>query len=188
MILILFVAVGLLVGLLWAWFLKTPYHGPDLKAMWLALLGFLPQILVARLPNLLPNRMDAASLTISQVVLLGFAWLNRHVAGMYLFICGAALNLLVMGANGGFMPVSPQTADRLFSEEALLELSPGDRIGPKDILLLPQQTRLEWLADRFLPPAWFPFQAAFSFGDVFIAVGVFWMLVRPNTLSGNRGT
>lgn len=187
MILIFFVVAGLLAGLLWAWLLKTPYRGPDLKAMWLALLGFLPQILVARLPNLLSDRLDAASLTISQVALLGFAWLNRHVAGMVLFICGAALNLLVMESNGGFMPVSPQTAGRLFSEEAMLEISPGDRIGPKDILLPQQQTRLEWLADRFLPPAWFPFQAAFSFGDVFIAVGVFWMLLRPNTLSGNRG-
>jgi hypothetical protein len=131
------------------------------------------------LPELFPDWLDAVCLTLSQVLLLGFAWLNRKIIGMPILICGVILNLAVMAANGGFMPISPQTASRLISEEALLDIQPGSRIGPKDILLHPQDTRLEGLADRFIPAAWFPYQGAFSLGDVFIAIGAFWILARP---------
>ncbi|MCE7861897.1 MAG: hypothetical protein DYG86_19215, partial [Chloroflexi bacterium CFX2] len=48
----------------------------------------------------------------------------------------------------------------------------------KDILLEPQDTRFEILADRFLSPAWSTYQVAFSLGDVFLAAGVFWLLAR----------
>jgi hypothetical protein len=84
-----------------------------------------------------------------------------------------------MTANGGFMPISPQTASRLVSEDTLRNAQPGSRLGAKDILLYPQETRFEWLADRFLPPVWFPYQVAFSLGDVFIGLGVFLLLANP---------
>ena len=119
----------------------------------------------------------------SQIMLFGFAWFNRRVPGMSILICGIALNLAVMTANSGFMPISPQTASRLISEERLLDIQPGSRLGPKDILLHPQDTRFEWLADRFLPPSWFPYQVAFSLGDVLIAIGAFWMLASPGSSS-----
>jgi hypothetical protein len=45
-------------------------------------------------------------------MLLVFAWANRRMIGMLILLCGAALNLTVMTTNGGFMPVSPQTASR----------------------------------------------------------------------------
>jgi Family of unknown function (DUF5317) len=95
-----------------------------------------------------------------------------------------------MVANYGFMPISPQTAGQLLSKNSLLDIQPGSRIGPKDILLHPQDTRFEWLADRFLTPAWFPYRAAFSLGDVFIAIGAFWILAKSGSPehSINRGT
>ncbi len=97
---------------------------------------------------------------------------------MMILLIGTALNLTVITANSGFMPISPQTASRLVSQEVLDDIQPGERFGTKDILLHPQETRFEWLADRFLPPAWFTYQVAFSLGDVFIAIGVFWLLAR----------
>jgi hypothetical protein len=92
------------------------------------------------------------------------------------------LNLAVMAANGGFMPISAQTASRLVPEDILRNSQPGNRFGTKDILLAPQETRFEPLADRFLPPVWSPYQVAFSLGDVFIALGIFWLLANPEFL------
>ena len=188
MILLLSLLGGLVIGLVWAYGHKTPYHPPELGHFWLAFTAYLPQFVAIQLPELFPDWLDAVCLTLSQVLLLGFAWLNRKIIGMPILICGVVLNLAVMTTNSGFMPISPQTASRLISEEALLDIQPGSRIGPKDILLHPQDTRLEGLADRFLPAAWFPYQVAFSLGDVFIAIGAFWILARPtNHLSENRG-
>ncbi|HLA88119.1 MAG TPA: DUF5317 family protein, partial [Anaerolineales bacterium] len=128
-----------------------------------------------------PEWLVAGCLLTSQIILLGFAWLNRRIPGMSILICGVALNLVVMAANDGFMPISPQTASRLVSEDRLLDIQPGSRFGVKDILLHPQDTRFEWLADRFLPPDWSSYQVAFSLGDVLIAFGAFWLLAKPES-------
>lgn len=182
MILLLGLAAGLLVGLIGARWRGHPYRAPELGHLLLVFLAFLPQFIVIYLPNTrnqLADWLVAGFLLASQVLLFGFAWLNRRISGMPILIFGLALNLMVMAANHGFMPISPQTAGHLAAENSLADIPLGSPIGQKDILLRPQDTRFEWLADRFLTPAWFPYQAAFSLGDVFIAIGVFWMLTKP---------
>lgn len=74
------------------------------------------------------------------------------------------------------MPINPNTVERLVGAERMASFELGSRIGYKDVLLPTAETRLEWLSDRFLPPAWVPYQVAFSLGDVFIAFGAFWIL------------
>jgi hypothetical protein len=165
----------------WARWRGHPYHAPELQYIWLVFVAFLPQFIVVYLPvtrRYFPDWLIVGCLLTSQVLLLGFAWLNRRLPGMPILICGVALNLAVMTANSGFMPISPQTASRLVSEDSLLDVQPGSRIGTKDILLHPQDTRFEWLADRFLTPIWSPYQVAFSLGDVLVAVGAFWLLAQ----------
>jgi hypothetical protein len=182
MILLLAIVAGLLAGLMWARWHRLPYQAPELQHLWLVFIAFLPQLIVIYLPSTrgtFPERLVAGCLLSSQVMLLGFAWINRRIPGMSILICGITLNLAVMASNGGFMPISPQTVSRLVSEDRLLNVQPGSRFGVKDILLHPQDTRFEWLADRFLPPDWFPYQVAFSLGDVFIALGIFWLLAKP---------
>ena len=184
MILLLALAAGLLVGLVWARWRGNPYQAPELRHLWLVLVAFLPQFIVIYMPNTRSQLADwliAGFLLASQILLFGFAWLNRRIPGMPILICGVVLNLVVMVANHGFMPISPQTASHLVSKNSLLDIPLGSRIGPKDILLYTENTRFEWLADRFLTPAWFPYQAAFSLGDVFIATGAFWMLAKPGS-------
>ncbi len=176
MILWLALGAGLLTGIGVSRLRGHPYRPPALRHIWLVFVGFLPQFLAIYLTQtraLTPNWLAAGCVVLSQVALFAFAWANRQVAGMTLLMIGLLLNLAVITANGGFMPIAPQTVVRLIGAERAALLQEGSRFGFKDILLSAQQTRLAWLSDRFLPPAWFPYQVAFSLGDVFIAAGVF---------------
>jgi hypothetical protein len=182
MILLLALAAGLVIGLGWARLRGQPYQPPELQYLWLVFVAFLPQFVIIYLPitrRLFPDWLAASFLLASQITLLVFVWLNRRILGMLILLCGASLNLFVMTANRGFMPISQQTASRLISEDILRDIESGSRFGVKDILLRPEDTRFEWLADRFLLPVWVPYQVAFSLGDVFIALGAFWLFAKP---------
>jgi hypothetical protein len=159
---------------------------PTLNYVWLVFIGFLPQFLIIYLGNnqvATPDWLAALSIVTSQFLLLVFAWLNRQLLGMWILITGLILNIAVMIMNGGFMPIDPNTAERVVGAEQIASFEFGSRIGFKDILLPAPATRLEWMADRFLLPAWSPYQVAFSLGDVFIALGAFGILAyqKSNT-------
>lgn len=168
----------------WSHWRGQPYPVPSLRSLWLVFAAFLPQFFITYLPasgDFLPDTLAALLLISSQLVLLIFVWLNRHLSGMIILFCGVLLNLSVMTANGGFMPINPKTASRLVSEDLLQNVEIGSRFGTKDILKPTEDTRLEWLSDHFLTPSWFPYQVAFSLGDIFIFLGVFWLLARVDT-------
>lgn len=155
------------------------YQPPELRALWLAFAAFLPQFIILYLPRARGSEgLSAAALLLSLLCFLGFTWLNRRVVGMSILLIGLALNLTVIASNGGFMPISPRTAGQLVSENVSAGLQPGDRFGQKDMLIPPEHTRFEWLADRFLSPGWIAYRVAFSVGDVFIALGAFSLLAR----------
>lgn len=104
---------------------------------------------------------------------------------------GLGCNLAVILANGGFMPLPWDAAASLASPSILNSLEIGARIssGSKDILLLNPQIALPWLADRFVAPHFLPYRFAYSLGDIFLAVGAFWLLVAgknyvPVSVSG----
>lgn len=182
MILLAALFLGLLAGWVLAIGLRQTYRAPELKYPLLAPVALLPQVLVTVLPGgrALPAQSVAALALPASLILFGvFAWLNRRVAGMALVMVGLLMNLAVIGANGGWMPVSPATASQLpgaWAEEAAIT---GIRVGDKDILLRPEDTRLEFLADRFLLPPWMGYRAAFSAGDAVLAAGIFWILASP---------
>jgi len=181
-ILLLPLAAGLLSGVAVARWQGKGYRPPDLQRMELALLAFLPQALAFYIPSLrhlVTDRSAAVLLVASQVLFLLFVWLNRRRAGMGVLALGVILNLAVIASNSGLMPISPQTVAHLVPAQALQTYQAGDRFGTKDVLLLPEETRLEWLSDRFLLPGWFPYQIAFSLGDTLIGIGVFWLLASP---------
>lgn len=173
MILIVAVVAGVLAGLGRAAKQKIKYEAPALRHLWLIPLAFFLQTLARPTDIFLP---------ISQFIFIVFAFLNLQSLGMKVLMIGAVLNFLVMVSNGGLMPISPETASRLVSQEFLLDIQPGSRFGVKDILLLPEQTHFEWLADRFLLPIWSSYQVAFSLGDIFIAAGMFWLLAKPEKI------
>jgi hypothetical protein len=75
---------------------------------------------------------------------------------------GVALNLLVITANGGFMPRAEALAPRPVSHPsgALSNTAPADA-----------ETRLAWLGDTLAQPAWLPMANLVSPGDVLLSLG-----------------
>jgi hypothetical protein len=141
----------------------------------LALLAFLPQLLVFFLPqtsHLVSQEWAAFVLPISLTILVLFAWYNRRLSGFWLLGLGLLLNLAVISANGGLMPISPETLTIVHGEQAA-EVINNRADGSKDIVLPTEEIRLEWLSDRFTVPEEWPIQFAFSLGDLFLALGAF---------------
>jgi hypothetical protein len=177
------ITAGILIGWLVAWRNKTTWQPPFFQHGWLVVVGFLPQFLAFFLPatrSLFPDWLAAVSLVGSQVILLAFCLLNRRLPGISLISIGLGLNLIVILANGGFMPLPMETAAYLLPQDAFNQLESGGRFSAssKDILLPMREIILPWLSDRFYPPRGFPYQFVFSLGDVLIAAGAFWMLVK----------
>lgn len=181
MILLYAILVGLLAGLVRAWLTGRVLRFPELRLIWLAPAAYLPQYLAfqfAPTRRLVPDDLAAFILVGTQLLLLGFVWVNRQRPGFWLLGLGLVLNLLVIAVNGGFMPISPETVARLAPDAPQGAWSIGERLGStKDIVLPAENIRLEWLSDRFLMGAGLRGnRVAFSLGDVSIAVGAFWLL------------
>ena len=129
-------------------------------ALGLAVLG----IGLPGLPDWLRSLLLIAAYPVGAVFLVA----NRRVPGMWLVALGAALNLLVIVANGGVMPASPAAA-------AAAGLPAGDGFENSAVL---DDPRLAFLGDVFAIPASWPLSNVFSVGDVLIGVGLAWGLHR----------
>ena len=102
---------------------------------------------------------------LSYLLLLGFAAANAALVGMWLVALGVALNLLVIGVNGG-MPVRPSA---LVSAGVVRPEELGSlELGAKRHLERPSD-RLTFIADIFPVP---PLAEVLSFGDIALDVGV----------------
>lgn len=179
MILLTAVIVGLIAGLARAKINNRPYQVPRLQLVWLVILAFVPQLLAFHLP--FTNRISSEqwvplALVSSQAALLFFVWRNWQVAGFPALGLGLVSNLLVILLNGGMMPISPQTLHKLLPDIPLSAWQSGQRLGAtKDVILTISETKLWWLSDIFTLPASVPYRVAFSIGDIFIALGAFWL-------------
>lgn len=84
---------------------------------------------------------------------------------------GILLNLAVMVANGGFMPVSPQAIVSAGLEERIEGVAVGDPVpGSKDILKQPDDTLFRPLSDVIVIKR--PFTNIISIGDIITAFGL----------------
>lgn len=127
--------------------------------------------------------VQQALFLVSHLLLLALVWRNWQVAAVRIVGLGVICNLLVVAANGGFMPITP---------EALVQINPGSTLGQwpvgvhygysKDIILLREVVRLWILSDVLVIPPPFPWPAAFSLGDLLIAAGIIALLQGSNGL------
>lgn len=97
---------------------------------------------------------------------------NLSVPGMRVVAAGMACNLLVIVANGGLMPVAPQSlvAARLIEHADAVALE-SKRPSAKDVVLRPEDTRFVVLSDWIVTPP-VPRRKVLSVGDVVIAAGL----------------
>lgn len=177
MILLFAVLLGLIAGGLRARMLKRAYQPVELRYVWVVFLAFFPQLFSFYLPStrvLIPNSLASIGLVFSQALLLGFALMNRDKTGFFALGVGLFLNFCAIILNGGWMPLRPETAQLLIPPGVDVSLILGQRIGfGKDILLTAEMTRLWFLGDIFILPAWMNYRLAFSFGDILICFGAF---------------
>lgn len=182
MILLFAVIIGLIAGFIRARAGKRTFASISLKGIWLVFLAFLPQFFAF---NFEPTRRLIADawipliLIASLIPLFIFVWINRTQTGFILLGMGLLSNFLVISLNGGMMPISPETAGKLVEPGITINLQTGQRAGyTKDIILPVEETKLAFLSDQFTLPVWFPYHSAFSFGDILISLGTFWLLWR----------
>ncbi len=103
---------------------------------------------------------------------LPFLLMLIRYRGVQLVLVGLALNLSVIVANGGLMPVTPQTVGRLSGPDRLETLVIGHRVpGSKDVLLERADVHLAAFSDRFVVGLG-RVGAVYSLGDVFVLIGL----------------
>ncbi|MGI8549674.1 MAG: DUF5317 domain-containing protein [Dehalococcoidia bacterium] len=114
-------------------------------------------------------------------LLLLWIWLNRRWYGVWLIGVGLVLNLAIMLANGGLMPVNPDALSSAGLESQLATTTPGHAIvGSKDILLRPDATRLAPLRDRFVLRTSKGAGRIFSLGDLLLYAGFVLTLIETS--------
>ena len=152
----------------------------ELQHLWLVFVAYIPQFFAfyfTPTQKLIPNKWIPFLLIVSQIFLLLFVWINRKVKGFLLLGLGLLCNFTAIVLNGGFMPMPPYAAQKLIPPDSNLVLELGERVGVgKDILLLIEDTNLWFLGDVLTLPMWMGTPLAFSFGDILISMGAFWLL------------
>lgn len=120
------------------------------------------------------NRIDGVQYIYAAALAALVAWTALHIkrlAGVWLVTAGAALNLVVILANGARMPVAPDLAGVLVQR---------GHVG--QYVLMGPGTNLNWLADWIGFP--WPVKGAYSPGDLLISLGigvvVILAIVRPS--------
>ena len=127
---------------------------------------------VPRTPAWEPWRAGLIVLAYAPLAL--WVWFNRRWVGVLILGLGLALNLAVMAANGGMMPIEPSTINHAGLGWQLATTSLGHALPhSKDVLLSPGSIRLAPLRDWIVlggPPL---VGRVLSPGDLVLFAGAF---------------
>ena len=138
---------------------------------WIPLAGVIVLFIVqAAMVLYVPGQttLQRAILMLSQITLIFLILLNHHVPGAKLFALGIILNAAVMLANGGWMPVTPETYLFIHPEQAVeVQARPP---SSKGIILSRAETKLWILSD--IVRVTLPWRrTAMSIGDLLLILG-----------------
>lgn len=161
----------------------------SIRLAWLALLCLLVQLYVIYCPEdqLETQRTTQGILMVLSYGALGYVvWANRRITGMTVILLGVVLNLVVMAANGGFMPVSREAIIATGTRTAQGLPAEGSRLSrSKDVLLPPEHARVWFLGDVIMAPS-LPVPKVLSLGDLVVALGAFVLLQAAMVPSRKR--
>ncbi|MFV2043781.1 MAG: DUF5317 domain-containing protein [Anaerolineales bacterium] len=181
MLLLSVIAISALIGLAAGGRIQS-FARLRIRYAWIPVALFVLQKLIVELPIVKATTasfMAPALLAASYGALVLFLLVNLSVPGIKLVLIGLVLNLTVMLANGGYMPVTREGlertghADRIVVRDELALVK-----GSKSIVLEPEGTRLYLMSDIFRVPEPYPFATNFSLGDIAITAGVAVMVLR----------
>jgi hypothetical protein len=160
--------------------LSVPLRWPALVLLGLGLQLVIFTPLRSRLPieGLVPPLY-----LLSMLIMVGWVVLNRRVPGMLWMGIGVVMNLAAIAANGGYMPVAPESTQIAGQVREL-----GDSATIHNNSLLTSAPVQLWILTDILPiPAIVPFANVFSIGDVFLTLGASIFLfrtIRPKPTPG----
>jgi hypothetical protein len=129
----------------------------------LALAAIVLQVLII---SVIPGGHQAFHTTVhmlSYVLLLAFAFSNRHIAGVAIAAFGGLLNFIAIAANGGVMPTNPDT---------LASFQGADTNGEFANSAILEHPKLLFLGDTIATPSSLPLHTVFSLGDLVLMLGV----------------
>lgn len=161
MFLLYAIPVGLLAGWLAGGHLSA-LGELRLRLAWLAVAGYVVQSLlfVPRFGRLAGD-LGPLLYVLTNVAVLAAILANRRIRGVPLVAVGAALNLVVIGLNGGYMP-----ADHGAYAAAGMAID-----GYWNVRFVVDPV-LPFLGDWIVLPPWLPGANVISLGDVAIAAGL----------------
>ena len=151
--------------------LRRPIAWWPLGLASIALQLLLARIPVAEQPWLGTNGhwVWAAAVSAVLLVLVRNGWTQTGVRRLPWLVAafGVALNLVVILANGGYMPVPQAALDQTGQSAELAARTAFRRDVPLD-----ERTTLPWLADVLVDPAWLPRPLVASVGDRLLGLGL----------------
>jgi hypothetical protein len=191
MLLLWALPIGILLGYLRGGRLET-LSRLELRGLWLIFLALAVQLLIFPLGSggaILPlGTSGTAVLHLGSYGFLGaFVWLNRREWGIVLMGLGMFLNVIVVSANGGYMPTYPElleAAGRVEAARQLREAGAGIYANNMCINCEGTTARLSFLGDVLYVPAWIPLANVFSLGDVLLMVGLILFLQAKMRATG----
>jgi hypothetical protein len=114
---------------------------------------------------------------IALVLLRNSATMSLARTPLRMAALGVGLNLLVIGANGGYMPRSTEASQAV--GRPVDTIVDGQRLT--NVGILSDATRLPWLGDVLPEPQWLPLSNVLSIGDLLLAGGLAWWAFRLTT-------
>src|SRR4051794_30776322 len=143
----------------------------QLRWLPLVIAGFVLQLLIftpfARSPLVAFATLPIYVVSLSLLAIWVAA--NWRIPGMSLIAIGLALNITVIAANGGHMPVLPEGARLAGQYEALATDEPRTS---KHMLMESEQVRFWLLSDIIVIPRGVPGASVLSVGDLALTVGI----------------